>query len=468
MSKKSKNKAKAKQNSAQSTKSAVKQPNNPNVVDIPKSNPENFITIEIPDKPEDIAVKQSAASQNKTAKNGKSSKSDKPKKQKQNQNISASTQKTQPKANTDKKTASAKPKTKSVEKAEPKPSASVKSNTTKKSPKSDKSKVVSEVTDNVKKLAANLKDKLSELSKLLKRKKSSEKPPLTPEQLAARKRRQRSVLTKTADISVITVVTIVGLLLLLPIFFAVVQSFKPISEFRDVPQTFFPKKFSFQSFGELFRSQGDNGISVLRFMFNTAALAVVVTILRLAVTISAAYVLAKVKAPMLKTVNWVINITLALTPALTYTMNYVLLAKVRLVDTPFALILPLIASPLCLVLIRESIRHIPDEIILAARLEGCSHTAIIQKIVYPQIKPASITVSVLTLFEMGKVTGGIAVFSEKLATLPTFMEMLYNRQAVGEMYALAVIMLIPVVILLVVFRKSLLKTMTTALLKKEK
>lgn len=296
---------------------------------------------------------------------------------------------------------------------------------------------------------------------------SVEKPPLTAEQIAAKQHHTRLVLSKTADIALLVGLIIVGLLILFPIFFAVVQSLKSTAELGQTPQTFFPRTVTTVSFGELFTSAGKIGVPFYRFVFNTVFVCVVVTALRIAVTLPAAYVLAKVRAPMIRTLNRLVEISLVLSPALAFVMDHVLIAKTVLADTYFAMILPFITSPLCLILIREAVRRIPDDVVSSARLEGASHLIILNKLVVPQIKPAIAATTVLSLLETGRIPKGVLTFSEPLDTLPAFMEQLCERGAAGEMYALAVLMLIPAVILLVVFRKSILKTMTTAALKDE-
>lgn len=294
-----------------------------------------------------------------------------------------------------------------------------------------------------------------------------EKPPLTPEQIEAKKHRNRTIIKKTADVVFTVIITLMGLLMLVPIFFSIVQSFKSTAELGNVPQTFFPKDFTFKSFVSLFTSTGKMGVPFYRFIFNTLFVSAAVTLLRVLVTMPAAYVLAKVKAPMIKTLNRIVEWSLALTPALAFTLNNALMSKTWFADTYFAVILPFITSPLCLVLMREAIRHIPDDTIAAAQMEGCSHITILRKFVTPQIRPIIAAVAVLSLFEIGKISGGPLTFGETMDMLPAFMEQLHERGAAGEMYALALLMFIPVVVLLVVFRKSILKTMTTAMLKDE-
>ncbi|MGN0679441.1 MAG: carbohydrate ABC transporter permease, partial [Oscillospiraceae bacterium] len=246
---------------------------------------------------------------------------------------------------------------------------------------------------------------------------AAKKPPLTPEQIEAKKHRNRTIITKTADVVFVVIITLMGLLMLLPIFFSIVQTFKSTAELGNVPQTFFPKDFTFKSFVSLFTSTGKMGVPFYRFIFNTLFVAAAVTFLRIMVTMPAAYVLAKVKAPMIKTLNRIVEWSLALTPALAFTLNNALISKTWFADTYFAVILPFITSPLCLVLMREAIRHIPDDTIAAAQMEGCSHITILRKFVIPQIRPIITAVAVLSLFEIGKISGGPLTFGETMDML---------------------------------------------------
>ena len=293
------------------------------------------------------------------------------------------------------------------------------------------------------------------------------KPPLTPEQIDAKKRRTRIAVSKTADVVLFVILVIAGLLMVLPIFFAVVQSLKSTAQLGEVPQSFFPRSLTSSSYVRLLTSTGKMGVPFYRFVFNTLFVSVAVTALRVVVTVPAAYALAKVKAPMIKTLNRIVELSLALTPALAFVGNYVFLAKTGLADTYFAVILPFVSSPLCVVLMRESIRRIPDETITAARMEGASHALIMRKFVSPQIKPAITATVILSLLETGRLSGGAFTFGETMDMLPAFMEHLHADGAVGEMYALAALMLIPTVALVVIFRKTILGLMTTAMLKDE-
>lgn len=293
------------------------------------------------------------------------------------------------------------------------------------------------------------------------------KPPLTPEQLDAKKRRARIAVSKTADVVLFVILVIAGLLMVLPIFFAVVQSLKSTAHLSEVPQSFFPRSLTFSSYVRLFTSTGKMGVPFYRFVFNTLFISVAVTALRVVVSVPAAYALAKVKAPMIKTLNRLVELSLALTPALAFVGNYVFLAKTGLADTYLAVILPFVSSPLCVVLMREAIRRIPDETITAARMEGASHALIMRKFVSPQIKPAITATVILSLLETGRLSGGAFTFGETMDMLPAFMEHLHADGAVGEMYALAALMLIPTVVLLIIFRRRILGLMTTAMLKDE-
>lgn len=80
---------------------------------------------------------------------------------------------------------------------------------------------------------------------------SPEKKPLTPEQIAARKHHRRVILSKTANVVFLVILVLMGLLILFPIFFTIIQSLKSTAELGDVPNSFFPKDFTFKSFVSL-------------------------------------------------------------------------------------------------------------------------------------------------------------------------------------------------------------------------
>ncbi|MGN0682174.1 MAG: hypothetical protein ACI4JY_00740, partial [Oscillospiraceae bacterium] len=80
------------------------------------------------------------------------------------------------------------------------------------------------------------------------------KPPLTPEQIDEKKHRTRAAVSKTADVVLFVILVIAGLLMVLPILFAVVQSLKSTAQLSEVPQSFFPRSLTFSSYVRLFTS----------------------------------------------------------------------------------------------------------------------------------------------------------------------------------------------------------------------
>lgn len=417
---------------------------------VPEEKSENYIMIEIPDQPEEEtqAAQPEVNPEEKSEEKPEEKSEDKPEekpKETAPENDVTHTKSNKSKPRKGKKAPAPTEKTTAI----PKPESEV--------PENPENEIILELPDSE---AEKIKTFTPQVT-------AAEKPPLTPEQIEAKKHRNRTIITKTADVTFAVILTLMGLLMLLPIFFSIVQTFKSTAELGNVPQTFLPKDFTFKSFVSLFTSTGKMGVPFYRFIFNTLFVAAAVAFLRIMVTIPAAYVLAKVKAPMIKTLNRIVEWSLALTPALAFTLNNALMSKTWFADTYFAVILPFITSPLCLVLMREAIRRIPDDTIAAAQMEGCSHMTILRKFVTPQIRPIITAVAVLSLFEIGKISGGPLTFGETMDMLPAFMEQLHERGAAGEMYALALLMFIPVVVVLVIFRKSILKTMTTAMLKDE-
>ena len=105
----------------------------------------------------------------------------------------------------------------------------------------------------------------------------------------------------------------------------------------------------------------------------------------------AAFVLAKCRFPGSKVINSIIVVALLYQSNVIYIMQYIVMAKLHMIDTYWALILPSIASPMGLFLMRQSIGQVPDAMIEAAKVDGAGLFRICWQIVMPNQKPALMT-----------------------------------------------------------------------------
>ena len=137
------------------------------------------------------------------------------------------------------------------------------------------------------------------------------------------------------------------------------------------------------------------------------------------------------------------------------------MAKLGLIDNPLALILPSIASPMGLFLMRQSISQVPDAVIDAAKVDGAGLFRICWQVVMPNQKPALMTLIIFAFQGAWNIQTGSVVFQEQYKTLPTVVTQAAasGLARAGVAMAAAVFMLIPPVIVFMLAQKNVIETM---------
>jgi len=186
------------------------------------------------------------------------------------------------------------------------------------------------------------------------------------------------------------------ILMLLPIIFIFSNAFKPPDELFAYPPRFFVINPTFKNFTDLFSRFTGSGIPVSRYLFNSIVITLVSVVASILVSTTAAFSLSK-KDFRLKKVLFEIN-TLALmfVPIAVTIPRFLIIDQLNLIDTFLVHILPGLAMPVGLFLIKQFIDGIPDELIEAAKLDGAGDWQIYYNVILPLIKPAIATIAILT------------------------------------------------------------------------
>lgn len=171
-----------------------------------------------------------------------------------------------------------------------------------------------------------------------------------------------------------------------PYAWMVATSLKTLPEILEHPTAPLPEHVQLGAYREVF-----GAIPVGRYMATTIAMATLIAVLQIALALPAGYALAKLRFVGKK---WAFGLVLAclLVPAqVTFVPVFLMLAKVRLVNTMGALVLPFAVSALGTFLVRQALLAVPDEIIEAARLDGASEATIVYRILGPQLMPTLVS-----------------------------------------------------------------------------
>jgi len=133
----------------------------------------------------------------------------------------------------------------------------------------------------------------------------------------------------------------------------------------------------------------------LRAALNTTFYAFSISALSLAVSLPAAYALAKFKLRLEKAMLMTAVTVLMLPPVAVCVPNFIIFDKLNLIGSPFAMILPGIFSGLAILVFRQFMLAVPDDVLFAAAIDGAGSFGIFFKIMLPQIKGAVFSVFIL-------------------------------------------------------------------------
>ncbi len=277
--------------------------------------------------------------------------------------------------------------------------------------------------------------------------------------LKASNRRAGRKIRGTVAIAVL--LTVLGIFMLFPIYLAVMMSVKPVEELFIFPPKLYALRPTLDNYRDLFDAMHQNRVPFSRYVFNSVMVTVSVTVLQCVFASMAAFVLAKCRFPGSKLINSIIVISLLYQSNVIYIMQYVVMSKMGLIDDPLALILPSVASPLALFLMRQSMSQIPDSIIEAAKVDGAGLFRICWQIVIPNQKPALMTLIIFAFQASWNIQSGSLVFQEQYKTLTTAAAQVATSgmARAGVASAVSVFILVPPVIVFILAQRHVIETM---------
>ena len=262
-------------------------------------------------------------------------------------------------------------------------------------------------------------------------------------------------------IAIFAFLTILGLFMLFPIYLTIVMSIKPVEELFIYPPKLYVMRPTLLNFSDMFSAMSQNRVPFSRYVFNSIAVTLSVTVLQCIFASMAAFVLAKCRFPGSKFINSIIVIALLYQSNVIYIMQYIVMARLGLIDNPLALILPSVASPMGLFLMRQSIGQIPDAMIEAAKVDGAGLFRICWQIVMPKQKPALMTLIIFAFQAAWNIQTGTVVFQEQYKTLTTVAAQAAasGLARAGVASAVSVFVLIPPIVVFMLAQRQVIETM---------
>ena len=212
-------------------------------------------------------------------------------------------------------------------------------------------------------------------------------------------------------------------------------------------------------------------IPIGRSLVNSLLVAFFTTLLVMLTGSLVGYALAKMKFKGRQFIFYVIVFTMSLPFQITLIPNYITMVNLRLVDTFMALVIPFAVSAFAILMFRQAFQGLPQALIDAGRLDGCSEVGIIFRILWPNIKPTLVTIAILTFIgSWNEVLWPlIVVRDEKLMTMPQLVTLFSvggrADSQLGVKIAAAVVLALPVMIAFLFFQKHFIQSMASTGLK---
>jgi multiple sugar transport system permease protein len=256
--------------------------------------------------------------------------------------------------------------------------------------------------------------------------------------------------------------TAAGLVFLVPYLLTVFAALKPIGKIFSEPAWIPPSSLDWSNFTYDFATAG-----FLRYLGNTVLVAVALTAGQVFFSILGAYAFARLNFPGRDKIFWIYLLTLMVPNAVTIIPLYTIMRMAHLLDTYWAIFLPyFFGAPYTIFLMRQFFRNIPQEVIDAARVDGCSEARILARIIVPLSKPVIVTATLIAfVFGWNNFLWPLIVTNSQshyvLTTgLANFQS---NMSASAEVnYALAgsVITLLPMALVFAIFQRHIIRSIS--------
>ena len=254
-----------------------------------------------------------------------------------------------------------------------------------------------------------------------------------------------------------------SVLMIAPLVYSVINSFKPLDELFAYPPRFFVVRPTMENYSMLFKLVANMRVPFSRYLFNSAFITALTTVASVVIASMAAYPLAKYKLRL----GWLFDLvvlTLLFNGTVLALPQYVIMARLHLINTMLVYIIPNLAAPLGLFLMKQFMERIPMPLIESARIDGATQFQIFFRIVMPQVKPAWMTLTLFTFQSVWAQQPLNMVFDENLKLLNmAFTNVIAaGISRMGPSMASAVVLMLPLIVVFLVTQSNVIETMSAS------
>lgn len=252
--------------------------------------------------------------------------------------------------------------------------------------------------------------------------------------------------------------------MLLPFVWMFSTAFKPREEVLSWPPRFFPGHWTLSNFIDVFQQW-----PFARFFLNSLVICSISTICIIITSSLAGFVFSKHRFPGKSTIFFLLLATVMIPHQVYMVPLYISMAGLGLVDTYAGIVLPWLVMSFGIFFMRQNIAAIPDDLIDAARIDGCSEFGIFKNVIFPLSTAA---MSALAIFAFMATWAGfiwpliITSTTEKFV-LEVGLALFQHRFFIdyGSTCAGSTVAVIPVILVFIIFRRQIIEGVTLTGLK---
>ena len=242
----------------------------------------------------------------------------------------------------------------------------------------------------------------------------------------------------------------------IPYIWMLVTSIKPVGEVQSYPPSFIVKHPTLLPYRDLFQT-----IPIMRYMWNSIYVSATVTIANLFFCSLAGYAFAKHRFWARDKIFFVLLGSLMIPWQVNMISGFILMRKLGWLNSYNSLIIPAMAGVFGVFLCRQFIMSIPDDLIDAAKIDGCGELAVFRLVILPLIKPVLATLAIFTFMQQWNsfIWPLIVINSSEMRTLPLALSVLNGQ--FGTRFAMviagSVVATTPMLIVFLFFQRYFVK-----------
>ncbi|MFH1195692.1 MAG: carbohydrate ABC transporter permease [bacterium] len=228
----------------------------------------------------------------------------------------------------------------------------------------------------------------------------------------------------------------------------------------------FPSKITFGSYIQMFEK-----IPIGKAFINSMIVSCSVTALVLVFGSMVGYALSRLQFKGRDSIFYIIIFTMTLPFQITLIPQYILIVKFGWVDSYAGLIIPYVMNAFAIIMFRQYFKSLPQDLIDAARIDGCNELQIIFRILWPNSVPALVTIGIITFMaSWNEVLWPLIVIrDENLMTMPQLVTLFAvggrAESQLGVKLASATVLALPIIIAYLFFQKYFIQSMASSGLK---